>query len=867
MPTSPRPALDLVGAIEARNVQAVKKLLKSGADANQKDAKGRSALALAFAKQADEVALLLLDAGADIKSAPLNPYWAASTGRADVVKNVLAAGGDPNFTAIGGPALRVAARRGDVEMIQAFLDAGADPNIKGASGNSLDAAIGQGHAEAASLLIRAGASLKSKTDDSLLVQAVHRKMTSTVRAMIDAGADVNERAEVHEVDRETFQAVELYSNGTPLLIAARLGLVEIAKMLLEAGADAALRDDDGRSAIDLASANGHGEIVSMLQKRIEAQPKRDDAALDLLLASEAGDVAKVKQLLTKPIDPNTRDDRKRCARSTPLLHACANGHVEVATLLLAAKADPSRTDADESDPEAAAKVKRLLAHTNIDTLPQFGMTIGRSPLGEAAANGNVPLVELLLKHGAPVEQLDLAGRSPLMRACGKGHAEVARQLMTVGADVNRVDLQKEIPLSLAVDARSEACVKLLLDAGAKLPKRKDLALLSAAARVNDTAIIDLLLRAGANVDQLNSVKQTALFVAAESGHLDAVKRLLAGGANVNARDGDGTTPLIRAATLPVSAAEWENHRDRNDPLLYRRIEMCRVLLDAGADVNAVETRSDGKQGFSAIVMAAIVYNDPLVAFLLDRGADPTIGLCGGDNAIAIARSHRSSKALIARMEAAPKAEPVGRSDKSASTEKVSASMEPRKKKAKAELPEPPPFDFAAVADREPYRKAIAELEKQTKSKRQPFPHLPSAYRFHIDSRASFDFEAMRSSLRAHDIGLIWTDVTDRSRIAVYPTADPYEILRANATNGANYDLGPEEIIAWLRDLQAKQPWELTAAGHDFVEGRFLDAVKEPQKLARAMYKFCPDIVDQGVGSVKELATELARARKFFFWWD
>jgi hypothetical protein len=34
-----------------------------------------------------------------------------------------------------------------------------------------------------------------------------------------------------------------------------------------------------------------------------------------------------------------------------------------------------------------------------------------------------------------------------------------------------------------------------------------------------------------------------------------------------------------------------------------------------------------------------------------------------------------------------------------------------------------------------------------------------------------------------------------------------------------------------------------------------------------MYDFCPDIVDQGVGSVKALATELRRSRSLYFWWD
>jgi hypothetical protein len=47
----------------------------------------------------------------------------------------------------------------------------------------------------------------------------------------------------------------------------------------------------------------------------------------------------------------------------------------------------------------------------------------------------------------------------------------------------------------------------------------------------------------------------------------------------------------------------------------------------------------------------------------------------------------------------------------------------------------------------------------------------------------------------------------------------------------------------------------------------LKPVKKPAALAKRMYDFCPDIVDQGVGDVKELAAELKRTGKLYFWWD
>lgn len=51
------------------------------------------------------------------------------------------------------------------------------------------------------------------------------------------------------------------------------------------------------------------------------------------------------------------------------------------------------------------------------------------------------------------------------------------------------------------------------------------------------------------------------------------------------------------------------------------------------------------------------------------------------------------------------------------------------------------------------------------------------------------------------------------------------------------------------------------------EGRFLEPIADPKALAKRMYAFCPDIVDQGCGTVGRLAKELVKTQRFFFWWD
>jgi hypothetical protein len=92
-------------------------------------------------------------------------------------------------------------------------------------------------------------------------------------------------------------------------------------------------------------------------------------------------------------------------------------------------------------------------------------------------------------------------------------------------------------------------------------------------------------------------------------------------------------------------------------------------------------------------------------------------------------------------------------------------------------------------------------------------------------------------------------------------------MAAMGTNAANYDKDTKALIAWLRVLEREQPFELTGVGYDFLSGRFTSPVKDPVGLAKRMYAFCPDIVDQGVGSVEALAAALRREGTLYFWWD
>ena len=105
------------------------------------------------------------------------------------------------------------------------------------------------------------------------------------------------------------------------------------------------------------------------------------------------------------------------------------------------------------------------------------------------------------------------------------------------------------------------------------------------------------------------------------------------------------------------------------------------------------------------------------------------------------------------------------------------------------------------------------------------------------------------------------------RVALFPRSDPYEILRLMGTNGWNYDIGPDSIVAWLKVLERDHPFVLTGMGFDWVEGQFRSAIRDANALARRFYAFCPDVVSQGTETVEALAQELVASQRLYCWWD
>src|ERR1017187_725486 len=149
------------------------------------------------------------------------------------------------------------------------------------------------------------------------------------------------------------------------------------------------------------------------------------------------------------------------------------------------------------------------------------------------------------------------------------------------------------------------------------------ALLTESALKGQTDIADLLLAKGANVDARDKSGATPLHQAALKGNLAFATLLLQHGADVNARDRDGATPLHNAALNGGS-------------------ELAALLLDKGANVDAREA-GDAESGATPLYLAAAWGRTAMVELLAARGADVNARTKAGVGPLAAAEKNSFSE--------------------------------------------------------------------------------------------------------------------------------------------------------------------------------------------------------------------------------
>ena len=234
---------------------------------------------------------------------------------------------------------------------------------------------------------------------------------------------------------------------------------------------------------------------------------------------------------------------------------------------------------------------------------------GNSVLGSASSSGTCDTVEFLLDRGAILD-LPALGFSGLACAAGGGNTEVLKLLLR-RAQRSVIDSCRHAIHSAASGGHTDA-IELLLDYGFSIEAVNNcgetpLITICSVTYIRSSAVIDCLLRRGADVTARGRGGDTALHRALLLNTPDAVKSLIAAGSDIEARNNSGATPLICFPNSPRVGV--------------RHMVALKILLDAGADVNARDER-----GRSVLHILDLPFVDErckieLTRELLERGAD------------------------------------------------------------------------------------------------------------------------------------------------------------------------------------------------------------------------------------------------------
>ena len=363
---------------------------------------------------------------------------------------------------------------------------------------------------------------------------------------------------------------------TALMYAAYLGDAELVQALVEAGADTNAVNDYGTSAILEASIIGNTDVLRvLLENGADANWANPEGETPLMNTARAGLVEATELLL----DHGAEIDAVEHWGGQSALHwAAAQQQPAMLELLISRGADVNRV----------STIRNWDRTTLNEPRPQHLNRGGFTPLHFAAREGCTECITILAEAGANLDARDPERVTPLNMALLNQHFATAAALIDAGANIDKWDIYGRTPLFNAIDLH-------ILPTGG----RPDI---PSSDTITGYDIAATLLASGANPniqlkmvpplrnaiydrgsDKVLTTGATALMRAVKGGDIESTRLLLDHGALPDLPNMEGQTPMMIVAGIGHTTSPTRGQFRTQE----QSIEAIRLLLEAGADINAL----------------------------------------------------------------------------------------------------------------------------------------------------------------------------------------------------------------------------------------------------------------------------------------